>query len=159
METMNTFFGALDGISPWWWVAFAFALGALEMATMSFFLIWPALAGLVMAALVTVSPNMSSGVQVMTFAGLSIFLTVLGRHLFNKYGDGGGEVDARLNQRNARFVGRTGKVLEFANGEGLIEIEGMRWRAEWPENADTKVGEPARVTHADGMILQVETVN
>lgn len=158
MEALNTFFSALDGISPWWWVAFAFALGAFEMATMSFFLIWPALAGLIMALLLVVSPNMSSGMQVMTFAGLSVLLTVIGRYLFKTYGDGGGEVDKVLNQRSARFIGRTGKVLEFANGEGVVELEGMRWRAQWPENATTKIGATARVTDADGMLLQVEPV-
>ncbi|WP_099591568.1 NfeD family protein [Paramylibacter kogurei] len=159
MEMFSQSFGFLEGMSPWWWVALAFGLAALEMATFSFFLIWPALAALCMAALTAASPTLSAGVQVITFSAISIALTYIGRLLFLKYGDGGGEGDATLNQRGARFIGRVGKVLEFANGEGVIELEGMRWRAKWADGQTSKVGNSARVTQANGMVLDVEAVD
>ncbi|PIB25830.1 hypothetical protein BFP76_12560 [Amylibacter kogurei] len=112
-----------------------------------------------MAALTAASPTLSAGVQVITFSAISIALTYIGRLLFLKYGDGGGEGDATLNQRGARFIGRVGKVLEFANGEGVIELEGMRWRAKWADGQTSKVGNSARVTQANGMVLDVEAVD
>lgn len=148
----------LNGISPWWWVAFALALGALEMATFSFFLIWPALAALITAVMLVASPEMSSSAQISVFALASIALTVAGRFLYKKYGDGGGAEDEILNKRGARFVGRSADVLEFANGEGFIEIEGMRWRAIWPAGQSSKTGQSVRVTRANGLILNVEPI-
>ena len=71
----------LNGISPWYWVAFALALGALEMATFSFFLIWPALASLIVAILLAASPELSPAVQVSVFAIGAIFLTFAGRFM------------------------------------------------------------------------------
>lgn len=149
--------GFLNGISPWYWVAFAFALGALEMATMSFFLIWPALAGLCVAALLAASPTMSPEMQLLVFAALSVVLTIIGRNLLNKYGDGG-EEHATLNKRGAMLVGRTANVLEYASGQGVIEVEGMLWRAHWPEGQTSDIGARVRITRANGMNLDVETM-
>jgi membrane protein implicated in regulation of membrane protease activity len=148
----------LNGISPWWWVAFALALGALEMATFSFFLIWPALAALITAAMLLASPDLSSSAQISIFALVSIALTFAGRMLFNKYGDGGGEEDEILNKRGARFIGRSASVLEYANGEGFVEIEGMRWRAIWPADQMSDMGQKVRITKADGLVLTVEPI-
>lgn len=148
----------LMDISPWWWVALALALGALEMATFSFFLIWPALAALIVAAFLAASPSLSPEFQLSAFAIASIALTFIGRQLFHHYGDGGGEEDALLNKRGARFIGRSGIVSEFSNGQGYVEIEGMRWRAIWAEDAHSKKGDEVRVTQANGLVLNVEPV-
>jgi inner membrane protein len=150
------FLDILEGISPWWWVAFAFALGALEMATMSFFLIWPGLAALCMAALLAASPTLSGELQTVIFAVLAVLLTFIGRYLVTRYGDGGEDNDT-LNQRSNQVIGRVAKVLEYGNGEGVIEVSGMRWRAKWPKGQSAEVGTQVRVTEADGMTLLVET--
>jgi membrane protein implicated in regulation of membrane protease activity len=151
-------FNALDGISPWYWLAFALALGALEMATFSFFLIWPALAALVVGCVLLVSPSLSGPAQVSIFSLGSIALTVLGRIVLKRYGDGGGTDDMMLNRRGQRFIGRTAIVSEFSSGQGYIEVEGMRWRAIWPEDQSSKPGDQVRVTRADGLILCVEAI-
>jgi len=148
----------LSGISPWWWVAFALALGALEMATFSLFLIWPALAALIVAALLGATPTMSPEMQLSVFAIASIALTLIGRSLYQRYGDGGGAEDPLLNKRGARFIGRSGIVSEFSNGHGYVEIEGMRWRAEWPADTTSKKGDEVRVVNADGLLLNVEPI-
>jgi len=148
----------LSGISPWWWVAFALALGALEMATFSFFLIWPALAALLVSALLAASPELSGSVQVSIFAIGAIAFTVMGRFFFARYGDGGGTEDMLLNKRGQRFVGRSAIVAEFANGQGYIEVEGMRWRANWPADQTSKTGDQVRITQADGLVLNVEPI-
>ena len=150
------FLDILNGISPWWWVALALGLGALEMATMSFFLIWPALSALVVAGLLAMTPSLSPEAQISTFAIAAVVLTVLGRIVINRYGDGGGNAESVLNDRGKRFIGRTGTVLEFANGHGIVEVEGMRWRARFPEDSTSDIGAMVRITDADGLTLKVE---
>ncbi len=148
----------LDGMSPWWWVVIGFALGSLEMATVSFFLIWPGLAALVMAGLMVLAPNMSGVMQISLFAILSIILTFAGRYLLYKYGDGGDTADQTINNRAAQLIGQTAKVLEFTGGNGVVEIDGMRWRAQWAEKQKSTPGQSVRVTQADTMLLYVENL-
>jgi membrane protein implicated in regulation of membrane protease activity len=151
-------FDILKGISPWYWFAFALALGALEMATFSFFLIWPALAALVVGGVLLASPATSGPAQISIFAIGTIAMTALGRFLFLRYGDGGGTDDMLLNKRGQRFIGRTAIVIEFANGQGYVEVEGMRWRAIWPADQPSQQGDHVRVIRADGMVLGVEPI-
>lgn len=156
MEDTVSFFGWISALSPWWWVAFGITLGAIEMATMSFFLIWPALAALVMAGVVAIAPPMSGEMIVALWAILSIALTFLGRSLMRRYGDGG-EPESNLNSRSARLVGRKAQVLEWAHGEGSVEIDGTRWKAvSENQNAAALTG-PVEIVSADGMILTVRS--
>jgi membrane protein implicated in regulation of membrane protease activity len=151
-------FSILDGVSPWYWFALALALGALEMATFSFFLIWPALAALVVGGVLLASPSLSGPAQLSIFSLGTIAMTVMGRFLFKRYGDGGGTEDMLLNRRGQRFIGRTAIVSEFANGQGYIEVEGMRWRAIWPTDQSSQPGDQVRVSRADGLVLGVEPI-
>lgn len=144
----------LQGISPWWWVAFALALGAVEMATMSFFLIWPALAALCVGGLLAVAPQMAGTSQIVVFAGLGILFTFSGRYLMGRYGDGADTLPG-LNSRAQQLIGRHGTVLEISGSEGAIEVEGVRWRARWPEGQTAKPGDRVRITGAMGMELEV----
>lgn len=145
----------LNGISPWSWAAFGIVLGALEMATLSFFLIWPALAALVMAGVIWYAPELGAAPQLMLWAVLSILLTLIGRKLIMQFGDGGGE-QTLINNRAAQLVGRTGKVIVTGAQEGAIEIDGVRWRAGWEATPNLSEGTSVRVTANRGMLLEVE---
>jgi inner membrane protein len=148
-------FPFLEDISPWWWVAFGIALGALEMATMSFFLIWPGLASLGVALLLGIVPGLSGYAQITVFALLSIALTFAGRSLLHRYGDGDG-MDGKLNSRANLMIGRHAEVLDFTGPEGNVTIDGIRWRARWPTESKAKAGENVKVTGAEGMTLLIE---
>lgn len=147
-------FDFLEGLSPWWWVAAGVIIGALEMATMSFFLIWPALAAFVMAVVLWLNPGMSGEAQVLSFAIVAIAVTLAGRSLMHRFGDGGGR-ESDLNQRSAAMVGRSAKVLERDGREGAVEIDGIRWRAVWPDS-DSVTPTHVMITAADGMTLKVD---
>ncbi|MCP5086665.1 MAG: NfeD family protein [Rhodobacteraceae bacterium] len=149
------FFETLESLSPWWWVAAAFAIGAVEMATGTAVLIWVALASLVMAVFLALAPGLSGEWQITLFAALSVALTFLGRWLVYRYGDGA-KLNKTLNQRTQHFVGRSAKVLEFEGGNGAVEVEGMRWRARWAAGQASDIGTSVRITGADGMVLEVE---
>lgn len=144
----------VEAVSPWWWVAFGIGLGVLEMVTMSFFLIWPGLAALVMAGILSLLPTMPGELRIALFAVLAVALTFLGRAWLNKYGDGGG-AQTNLNNRAALVVGRKAKVLSCASGEGAVEIDGIRWHAVWEGGASSAEGDMVDIQRADGMTLRV----
>ena len=146
----------LEALSPWWWVAFGIGLGAVEMATMSFFLIWPAIAAIVMAVILWIAPGMQGEVQIATFAVLAVVLTFAGRSYLKKFGDGAPE--SLLNDRSAQIVGRQAKVTEFALGVGQVELDGLNWTANWPEGQSAEVGQVVKITSADGMSVSVENI-
>jgi len=149
------FFDFLNGISPWWWVAFGVALGAVEMATMSFFLIWPALAAILVAVLLLASPSMGGEAQIVLFSALAVALTFTGRWAMHRFGDRG-EAARGLNSRAELMIGRHGEVLEFHGPEGAIRIDGIRWKALWPERETATPGDKVLVVSADGMTLVVK---
>lgn len=151
-------FDILENISPWWWVALAFAIGALEMLTGTAVLIWISLSALIMAGMLALVQGVSGEAQITAFAVLSIVLTFLGRWAVARFGDGGAE-NATLNQRSNHLIGRAAKVIEFDADTltGAVEIEGMRWRANWISGTTSKAGDSVHISDANGMILSVES--
>lgn len=147
-----SFFNALEGLSPWWWVAFGITLGAVEMATMSFFLIWPGIAAVVMALVLVAMPAMPGEVQIAVFATLSVILTYLGRvYVLSKSGE---PAPNGLNERSNRMIGMQGKVLSFENGQGKVEVEGIPWVAHWESGTSTPGGS-VTVSQTRGTVLVV----
>ncbi|MGD1925126.1 MAG: NfeD family protein [Paracoccaceae bacterium] len=151
---MLDLFGFLTGISPWWWVALALALGIVEVLTFSFFLIWPGLAALAVGILMWIDPDLSGTSQALWFAILSVAFTIAGRQLVflrKPTSERSG-----LNRRSAALIGRKVVVVDgFDNGTlGTVTVDGLRWRARMADNvADPAPGELLHVTDADGMTL------
>jgi membrane protein implicated in regulation of membrane protease activity len=145
-------FAFLDGAAPWWWIAFALALGLMEMATFTYFLIWPALAAFVVGLLLVISPEMAGKTQLTWFAALALAFSVAGYFAVKRFRPEPAETPS-LNRRSERLVGRTGVALDdFQHGEGVIVIDDTRWKATLPEGAAAK-GARLKVTGADGMKL------
>ncbi len=148
------FFSSLDGASAWWWIAFAIALGAVEMLTFTYFLIWIALAALAVGLTMVVVP-LGGQEQVVAFAVLSILFTVAGRFAVKKMRQTPSDTPG-LNRRSEKLIGRKGKALaDFENDEGLVVIDDVRWRARLAIGA-IKKGESLVVIDADGMQLICE---
>jgi len=148
------FFSALDGASPWWWIALATAIGAVEMLTFTYFLIWIALAALSVGLAMAAIP-LGGQEQVITFAVLSILYTVLGRFMVRKMRQTPSEKPG-LNRRSEQLIGRKGKALsDFENDEGLVIIDDVRWRARLAIGSIQK-GESLVVIDAEGMQLICE---
>jgi len=145
----------LETLSPWWWIAFALILGAIEMLSMSLFLLWPAAAALLMAPLVALMPGMPGELRLAVFAALAIALTFIGRALVRRYGDGGASSDRTLNSRAAQMVGRRGRLLSATDGELRVEIDGTQWAARLEDETPVTPGVLVEVTGAQGMTLKV----
>ena len=147
-------FGFLDGISPWWWVALALALGTIEILTFSFFLIWPGLAAFAVAILMWVFPGMSGTWQILIFAVLAVAFTLAGRWLVLSRKPTS-EVPG-LNDRAIQLIGRNAVVIDgfVAGGLGNVEVDGVRWRARMADGAPPPAsGQVLSVTGTQGMTL------
>ena len=150
-------FQFLDGISAWWWVALAFALGAIEVLTFSFFLIWPGLAALGVAILLWLFPGMSGNAQMLWFAVMAVAFTVAGRQLVFLRRPTSDKPN--LNQRSAALIGRNAIVIDgfAAGGHGNVQVDGMPWRAKMMEGAERPAaGDILDIVEADGMVLVLQ---
>ena len=147
----------LQGISPWWWVALAILLAAVEMVTVTTVIVWSALAALVTATALWVAPGMGGAEQVALFAGCSIAFTFAGRALVGRWGEQ--EEVGKLNRRAEQIVGREAVVDRFDHGEGQVIVDGVPWPARLEEGAATPgIGERVRIVAVDGIVVWVRPV-
>ncbi|MEM1275079.1 MAG: NfeD family protein [Pseudomonadota bacterium] len=153
---MTEIFASLDGLSPWWWVAIALAIGAVELVTFSYYLLWIAFAAGSVAAAMWISPGMSGAAQVMTFSALVLIYTVAGWKFVGKRKQSS-EASA-LNNRATAMIGRHAVAAEAFRGDtGAIEIDGIRWRGKLSApGAAVTAGSQMKVVGTEGMTLLLD---
>jgi len=146
-------------IAPWWWVAFAILLAAIEMLTVSTVLIWSALAALVTALVSMIWPGLGLTAQIALFAIASIALIFAGRAAVSRFGNGG-EAGSTLNRRSAALVGREAEVIAFAFHEGQVSVDGVPWPARLDSTTQRTPapGDRVRITGADGVVVWVKAL-
>jgi len=149
------FFAWLDGASPWWWIALALALGAVEIVTFTYFMLWLGLAAFTVAVSMWVFPEMPGTSQLGSFALLSLLYTGIGWAVVRRRL--AGDEHPSLNRRAAAVIGRQGIVTgAFAAGMGVVEVDGVRWRARLADGvAALEPGTTASIVSADGMTVVV----
>jgi inner membrane protein len=143
-------------VSPWWWVALAILLGAVEMLTPTTVLVWSAAAALVTALALWLTP-LGISAQVALFAVLSIVFTFAGRALVSRrlQPDDG----STLNRRADQVVGREAVVVAFDHGEGQVTVDGVPWPARLEAgNMVPEAGDRVLVTAADGIVVRVRPI-
>ncbi len=152
-------FAFLDGASPWWWIALALGLGAIEIVTFTYFMLWLGLAAFTVGIGLAMFPSMPGTSQLLTFALLSILYTVIGWVFVMRRQPTDGQPG--LNRRSAAVVGRQAVVTgAFSAGVGWVEVDGVRWRARLADpDGDgaepPKAGATMSISSADGMTLIV----
>jgi membrane protein implicated in regulation of membrane protease activity len=140
-------------VSPWWWVALAILLGAVEMLTPTTVLVWSAAAALVTALVLWLTP-LGLAAQVALFAVLSIAFTLAGRAVFQRRApqDDG----STLNRRADQVLGREAVVIAFDHGDGQVTVDGVPWPARLdPGSSVPQPGDRVLVTGADGIVVRV----
>ena len=124
MQEVEVFYS----LYPFWtWLAVGALLLALETATGSGYLLWPAAAAGVVA-LLTLAVRLGLPLEAVIFALLTVASTILARIYWPPRSKEHGH---DLNDRGGRLVGRFGETVGiFAAGRGRVFVDGAEWSAE-----------------------------
>lgn len=134
------------------WLILAAVLLIIEVATFTLLFFWLALAAVFMVAVSFVFPQLGLSIQLLLYAVATLLSVVLWHKAFKKKQDSMG--DARMNNRTARYIGRTATLVEpIVNGYGKIQIEDSLWRVKC--NDDLPVDTQVEIIGADGVLLEV----
>lgn len=156
-------FAFLDGASPWWWIALALALGAVEIVTFTYFMLWLGLAALTVGAALMAMPDLSGAAQLLGFGLFALIYTGIGWAWMRRHQTVDGVPG--LNRRASALIGRQATVAQpFQAGIGRVDVDGVRWRARLAKGTEKGVekdAEPPKkgavltVTAAEGATLVV----
>jgi membrane protein implicated in regulation of membrane protease activity len=150
--------GALQGLyasHPFWpWLALAALFLAIEVATGTGWLLWPAASAFVVGLLAeALRPGLV--LEAGLFAVLTIASTYLARRFLRPVLDSTGP---DLNDPLQRLVGQHGQVMAaFEQGRGRVFVDGKDWAAESDEPAP-ELDQTVVVTGVDGAVLKVRPV-
>ncbi len=134
------------------WLLIALVLGGIEILTLSFFLLWPALAALIVSVLMWIFPDIAVGWQIVIFALLSVVLLIPGRRWVKKSSLVTSE--QLVNNRGDQMVGKLGYVVSGKDGIYRVKLGDSEWSARGSK--DLQAGEQVRVTSVDGITLIVK---
>lgn len=108
------------------WLAIGAVLLAVEVATGSGWLLWPAASAAVMGVLGLVF-HFELNMQLAIFALLTIVTTLAGRRLFPRAVLTGGDI----NDTSSRMAGMDGVAAgDFQGRQGRVFVDGKEWAAE-----------------------------
>lgn len=143
----------------WWhWMVLGLALGLLELAVASFFIVWFGLGALMVGAAMLVFPDMAFGTQVLWWTVASVLMTVLWFQVFRRDANKtrSGQADEALGEIGVLV--RTAEPLGVGSGRGEVRFQKPVMGSDvWPCIADEAIaaGERVRVLAVDGQLLKV----
>ena len=145
----------LESMNGTKWMILGVLLLVLEVVTGTTYILWPAVAALIVGVIVFVLP-LAWEMQFLLFFILSGILLVVG-HKFVRPKMKGGE-PSDLNDRALSMVGmRVKAVADFETGLGRVQVGDTQWRAS-VKDGNPVSGAELRVVSVKGTTLQVEAV-
>ena len=152
---MDLIVNFMNSHAVWGWIIVGLLLLIAESFSGDFFLAGPALAALLVAAVLAVYPPVlpSLNAQLLGFAALAFVLGISARRLSAPWRDD--KAAEGINDRIGRTLGReTFASGEFVDGRGTVQVDGIMWRARLEEGAAAASGTPLIVTgHRNGKLL------
>lgn len=142
-------------LQPFWlWLGLAALFLAIEVASGTGWLLWPAASAFVVGLLAqAIHPGFV--LELGLFAVLTIASTYLARRFLRPVLDATGP---DLNDPLQRLVGQRGQVLSaFEQGRGRVFVDGKDWAAETDEPAP-EISQAVVVTGVAGAVLKVRTI-
>jgi membrane protein implicated in regulation of membrane protease activity len=132
------------------WLAIGAVLLAVEVATGSGWLLWPAASAAALGFLGLAWP-LDMNMQLVIFAILTIVTTLAGRHFFPRT-VGGGDI----NDTRSRLAGLDGVAAgDFQSGRGRVFVDGKEWAAELEGATSLASGMKVVVVAVKGSCLTV----
>lgn len=145
----------LESMSGSKWLIVGVLLLILEVITGTTYILWPAVAALIVGLITFVLP-LAWEMQFLLFFILSAVLLVVG-HKFVRPKMKGGE-PSDLNDRARTMVGmRVKAIADFDTGMGRVQVGDTQWRASIDEGSPSS-GDELRVVSVKGTTLKVEAV-
>jgi inner membrane protein len=139
-------------LHPFWlWLAVAAVFLALEVATGTGWLLWPA-ASAVVTGVIAQALKLNGFVAIGLFVVLAIAATYLARRYLRPVLEPGGP---DLNDPMQRLIGQRGQVLStFEQGRGRVFVDGKDWAAETDEPIPA-ISQEVVVIGVEGAVLKV----
>ena len=145
----------LESMNGTKWMILGVLLLVLEVVTGTTYILWPAVAALIVGIITFVLP-LAWEMQFLLFFILSGILLVVG-HKFVRPKMKGGE-PSDLNDRARSMVGmRVKAVADFDTGLGRVQVGDTQWRASI-QDGNPNAGAELRVISVKGTTLQVEAI-
>ncbi len=149
---VNILVQMLESMSGTKWLVIGVLLLILEVVTGTTYILWPAVAALIVGFIVFVLP-LGWEMQFFLFFILSAVLLVAGHKFVRPRLQGGEPSD--LNDRARSMVGmRVKAIADFETGTGRVQVGDTQWRASIDEGT-AKEGQELRVVSVKGTTLQV----
>ena len=143
----------LYAAQPFWiWLAIGVVLLAIEAATSTEWLLWPAVSAGVVAVVTALGLPLGLIGEVLLFAVLTVAATLLSRRLIQRVNPSD---SPDINARDSRLIGQRAQVIQaFVDGRGRVFVSGAEWVAEI-DGASPLAGESVIVEGFDGPKLRV----
>jgi membrane protein implicated in regulation of membrane protease activity len=143
---------ALYQAQPFWlWLAIGCLFLAVEAASGTEWLLWPAVSAGVVAIITLLASGLGLPLELALFAVLTLATTLASRRLIKQINP----TDPDINDRAARLIGETAEVTHaFVEGRGRVFVSGSEWSAVIDGDGPA-VGETVRVESVDGSRLKV----
>ncbi len=151
-NTLVQFLSEMGGIH---WLILAFGLLVAEVLTGTSYLLWPAVAALIVGVVALILP-IGPEMQFLLFAIMTAVLLFVGHKYVRPRVKGGEPSD--LNDRARSMVGmRVKAVADFDTGRGRVHVGDTQWRAAM-DKGNAKGGDELRVMSVKGTTLTVEPI-
>ncbi|MDO1558420.1 NfeD family protein [Brevundimonas sp. 2R-24] len=113
---------------PFWiWLAIGALILAVEAAAGTEWLLWPAVAAVVVAGLTAMGLGGNPLIEIVIFAVLTLAFTFVSRKLVKQVNPEA----ADINDRGVRLIGQRAQVVEpFVGGRGRVFVSGSEWPAD-----------------------------
>lgn len=146
----------LEGLNPWKWLIIGVLLLVAEMLTGSLFLLWPAIAAVIVGIIIFLLP-LGWEMQLVLFTLVSGLGLVWGEmYLRPRLATNTAADD--LNDRSARMIGqRVVAASNFELGQGRVKVADTEWAARI-EQGDPNKGDELRIVAVSGASVTVEVV-
>ncbi len=134
------------------WIIIGIILIIVEFTTLTFFLLWPGVAALVLALITWILPGISYPAQWVIFAVISLALLIPGRKYIRKYLRN--KDNGSLNAKMDGLIGKSAKIVYLDGTTIRAKLGDTEWSAR--SNSPLKKGDLATVIATDGNILILE---
>jgi inner membrane protein len=143
----------LHAAQPFWiWLALGVVLLAIEAATSTEWLLWPAVSAGVVAVVAALGFPMGFWGEALLFGALTVASTLLSRRLIQRVNPAEAP---DINAREGRLIGQRAQVTHaFVDGRGRVFVSGSEWPADI-EDASPLAGESVVVESVHGARLKV----